>query len=128
MLFRALADAVVALHLGFVAFVVLGGFLALRWRHLVLAHVPAAVWGVAIEVAGWTCPLTPLENALWRRAGGAGYEGSFVEHYILSLLYPQPFPHGLGIALGVFVLVVNAVAYGLLIGRARRAAALRPPC
>jgi Protein of Unknown function (DUF2784) len=127
MAFRALADAVVALHLGFVAFVVLGGFLALRWRHLALVHVPAAVWGVAVELAGWTCPLTPLENWLRGRAGDAGYGGGFVEHYLLSILYPRPFPRGLGVALGAFVLAVNAAAYGLFLARGRRAAARHPP-
>ena len=72
MLYRFLADCVVLLHGAFVAFVVLGGFLAWRWRWVVLAHVPCALWGIAIEYAGWICPLTPLENALRARAGLEG--------------------------------------------------------
>ena len=46
MRYRLAADAVLLGHLGFVLFVVLGGFLALRWPKLAWAHVPAAVWGV----------------------------------------------------------------------------------
>src|SRR5256885_16432412 len=78
MVYRALADCVVLLHAGFVAFVMLGGFLAWRWRAVVWAHVPAALWGAAIEYGGWVCPLTPLENALRAPAGLEGYPGGVV--------------------------------------------------
>ncbi|HWC74800.1 MAG TPA: DUF2784 domain-containing protein, partial [Gemmatimonadales bacterium] len=58
---RLLADAVVAFHALFIVFIVLGGFLAWRWRWVAILHVPCAVWGVLIEYNGWICPLTPLE-------------------------------------------------------------------
>ena len=87
-LFQIGADAVVVLHVCFVLFVLLGGLLALRWPRLTWVHVPAALWGVVIELGGWICPLTPLENALRQRGGSAGYHGDFVEHYILPVLYP----------------------------------------
>src|SRR5438477_12719207 len=100
MVYRALADCVVLVHAAFVAFVMLGGFLAWRWRAVVWAHVPAAVRGAAIEYAGWTCPLTPLENAPRARAGLAGYRGGAVEHYVIPLLQPaaltRPAPGLLG--------------------------------
>src|SRR5207253_3989710 len=88
MLYRLLADCVVLLHVAFVVFVVLGGFLTWRWRGVVWAHVPCALWGIAIEYGGWVCPLTPLENALRARAGLEGYAGGFVEHYVIPVLYP----------------------------------------
>src|SRR2546421_236729 len=72
MAYRLLADAVVLLHTAFVAFVVLGGFLAWRWSRIAWLHVPCALWGAVIEYQGWVCPLTPLENDLRRRAGGGG--------------------------------------------------------
>jgi NhaA family Na+:H+ antiporter len=112
--FRLLADAVVLLHLAFVAFVVAGGFLALRWRRLVWLHVPAALWGVAIELGGWVCPLTPLEQALREAGGGAGYPGGFIEHYLLPVLYPPGLTRAVQLALGLAVLAVNAPAYALL--------------
>ncbi|MDQ2669395.1 MAG: DUF2784 domain-containing protein, partial [Gemmatimonadota bacterium] len=92
MIWRVLADLVVGLHLAFVVFVVLGGLLVLRWPRLALVHLPVAVYGALIEWIGWVCPLTPLENMLRREAGGAGYEGGFVEHYIVPLLYPGQLP------------------------------------
>jgi len=120
MIFRALADAVVVLHAAFVAFVVLGGFLALRWRRLWAVHLPCAAYGLLVEAFGWICPLTPLENALRKRAGEAGYRGGFVEHNLLRLLYPEPFPRSLAWALAALVVAVNAFAYALLVRRAHR--------
>jgi hypothetical protein len=120
MTYHVLADLVVAVHAVFVAFVVLGGFLAWRWRRLVMLHLPAAAWGALIEFAGWICPLTPLENALRLRAGHAGYTGGFIEHYLLSIMYPDDLTRTVQIVLGAVVVAVNAVAYGVLFVRAKR--------
>lgn len=120
MIYRWLADGVVIVHGLFVAFVVLGGFLALRWPRLAWVHVPAAIWGVLIEFAGWICPLTPLENSLRAMAGDAGYAGGFIEQYLLRLLYPGELTPNVRLVLGTFALGVNVVAYSLLIRRARR--------
>jgi hypothetical protein len=123
--YQLLAGLVVILHLLFVLFVVLGGFLVLRWRWLAWIHLPAALWGIGIEWLGGVCPLTPLEIYFRRLGGEAGYTGGFVEHYILPVLYPDGLTPEIEIGLGVLVLVVNAVAYAVLIRRRRRR---RPPC
>jgi hypothetical protein len=115
-----LADLLVVVHAAYVVFVVVGGFLAWRWRTVAWWHVPAAAWGVAVELAGWSCPLTPLENALRARAGGAGYHGGFIEHYVEPLLYPVGLTVPHQIVLGCFALAVNLVAYGVLVRRHRR--------
>src|SRR5688572_19848270 len=120
MFYRWLADAVVVLHGTFVVFVLVGGFLALRWPPLRWIHVPAAVWGVLIEYAGWVCPLTPLENVLRERAGEAGYTGGFVEQYVLRALYPDHLPSSIRWVLGSIVLTVNVAAYVLVWRRTRR--------
>ncbi len=78
---RALADLVLVVHLAFIVFVVVGGVLALRWRWAPLLHLPAAGWGVFVELSGRVCPLTPLENALRHAAGSSGYSGGFIEHW-----------------------------------------------
>lgn len=113
MLFRLAADAVVLTHFAFVLFVVFGGFLVIRWKKLAWVHLPIAIYGAAIEFVGWICPLTPLENHLRRRGGEAGYEGGFVEHYIMRILYPEGLTPSVSIALGVGVVVINVVAYWL---------------
>ncbi len=120
MLYEALANGIVVLHLGFVVFVGVGGFLALRWSWLPWLHLPAAVWGAANELFGWSCPLTPLENRLREAAGGTSYAGGFVEHYLLPVLYPGHLTRGIQIGLGLGVLAINAIAYGLLLARGRR--------
>jgi hypothetical protein len=106
-----LAELVVVLHFCFVLFVLFGGALALRWPKMVWLHLPAAAWGALISFAGWVCPLTPLEKWLRRQGGAAGYEGGFVEHYILPVLYPRGLTHEVQIALGVIVILLNVVIY-----------------
>ena len=118
--YRLAADAVVAAHFGFVLFVLLGGLLALRWRWVVWAHLPAALWGIAIEFAGWICPLTPLENHLRRQAGEAGFSGGFIAHHLLPALYPAGMTRGDQIVLGVFALVVNVLVYWRVLARSGR--------
>ena len=119
MIYRLLADAVVLLHFTFVIFVVLGGFLLQRWPRVAYIHLPAAVWGVLIEFAGWICPLTPLENHLRRLGGEAGYEGGFIDHYIIPILYPGALTRTLQYALGAIALLINILAYVLYFRRRR---------
>jgi len=114
------ADSLVVLHLCFILFVAVGGLLILRWPYLAWAHVPATVWGILVELEGWICPLTPLENSLRRSAGEAGYSGGFIEHYVLPLVYPPGLSRNLQIGLGVALLTINSLAYAILILRYRR--------
>ena len=120
MLYRALADLVLLLHLGFVLFVVLGGLLVLRRAKWAWAHLPCAAWGVLIEFAGWICPLTPLEVHLRVRGGEAGYTGDFIGHYVTALLYPQGLTRGVQVVLGSFALLVNVAVYTWVLSRRRR--------
>jgi hypothetical protein len=119
-LYRLLASAVVAFHGLFILFVVFGGFVAWRWRWVAAIHLPCAVWGMLIEFRGWICPLTPLENSLRARAGQAGYSGGFIEQYLLPAMYPTGLTPRIQTALGSAVLVINAVAYAVLIRRLTR--------
>lgn len=113
MLWRILADLVLLIHLLFIIFVIIGGFLAIRWPGMAWVHLPAMVWGVAIEFAGWICPLTPLENWLLRAGGKAGYSGGFIERYLLPIIYPTHLTPEIQIYLGAAVLFINLIAYGL---------------
>ena len=118
--FRALADATVVLHLGFVLFVVLGGLIVARWRQLAWVHLPATAWAAWVEFADWICPLTPLENWLREQGGGTTYSSSFIEHYLLPILYPESLSRELQWVLGGAVLVINAVAYLVVFQRGLR--------
>lgn len=111
MAYRLLADFVVILHLAFVLFTVLGGLLALRWRWFPWLHLPAAIWGGFVEVTGRVCPLTPLENWLRVSAGGPGYAGDFIEHYLVPIVYPPGLTRDIQLALGTLLVIVNAAIY-----------------
>lgn len=117
MIYRTLADLVLVVHLAFVVFVVLGGLLVLRYPRLAWVHIPAAIWGVLIEFAGWICPLTPLENAFRARGGEAGYGGGFIEHYVLAALYPAGLSREVQFVLGSVVLALNLAVYAVVIRR-----------
>ena len=120
MAWRIAADSVLVVHLAFVVFVVAGGLLAWRWRRVVRVHLAAAAYGVVILVAGFTCPLTPLENALRRRAGQAGYDGGFVERYVVGVLYPGEPPGSVGVLLLVGLIAVNTTLYAVVLRRRAR--------
>ena len=111
MLYNLAATAIALVHLAFIVFVLFGAFLLLKWPRLIWFHLPSAVWGVAIELFGWWCPLTKWENLFLERAGRAGYTGGFVAHYIMPILYPPGLTRQLEIAIGVTVLVVNLAIY-----------------
>ena len=112
MVYRLLTDAVVVLHFAFLAFVVGGGFLARRYRWLIVPHLVAVAWGVYVEATpGLLCPLTPLENHFARLAGTAGYEGGFIEHYLVPIIYPDALTPRAQLGLAVALIAVNVIAY-----------------
>lgn len=127
MAWRVLADVVVWFHLLFVAFAVMGGLLALRWRWMPWLHLPALGWAAFVEFTGRICPLTPLENRLREASGAAGYTGGFVEHYLLPMLYPAALTRELQWTLGAGLLVFNLAVYLLLWWRRRRGRAAHAP-
>lgn len=120
MLERVLADVVVAAHFTFVAFVVLGGLLVLRWPRAAWVHVPAALWGVVVITFGLICPLTPLEQSLRRAGGESGYAGSFIDRYLVPVLYPRELTRSDQVALGLGTAALNLLIYGTALRRRRR--------
>jgi hypothetical protein len=119
MLFRLAADAVLLLHLAFILFALLGAAMAVRWRWILVVHLPVAAWGFFVELTGRICPLTYLENTLRIKAGLSGYTESFVEHYLLAIIYPASLTREIQFALAGVVVVINAAIYGWLFVRKR---------
>jgi hypothetical protein len=127
MAYRLLADVTLLLHLAFVVFVVAGGVLARRRPRLAAAHLLAVAWGVYVSLANEVCPLTPLENWFLERAGDAGYEGGFLEHYVAPVLYPGSLTPRVQRLLGLAVVLVNSAVYAwVLAGRARASRSRTP--
>jgi hypothetical protein len=120
MLARLFADTILLLHFFFVIFAILGGLAVLYKRRVIWLHVPVVLWSSLVNLAGWTCPLTPLENFFHAAAGRAGYKGGFIEHYIEPLVYPSGMPRDFELIAGVSILVWNLVVYAFLIYWQRR--------
>ena len=113
MLYQIAADFVVILHFAFIVFVMGGVFLVFRWRWVIWLHIPAVIWGALIEISGWICPLTPVENSLRKAAGVESYSADFVEHYLLPVIYPAGFSREVFIVIGVAVILLNVILYAI---------------
>lgn len=111
MIYRLLADAVLIVHLAFILFVIAGAVLVAWRRALLLPHLAAVAWGAGIELTGAVCPLTYLEVDLRALAGQAGYQGGFIDHYLLPLIYPAGLGPELQWWLAGGVIAVNALLY-----------------
>jgi hypothetical protein len=112
MLFRLLTDTVVIVHFAYLAFVVGGGFLVRRYRWLIVPHLLALAWGIYVEaMPGMLCPLTPLENHFARLAGAEGYEGGYIEHYLVPIIYPDGLTPTAQRWLAMALIAVNVIAY-----------------
>ena len=114
MFYRLAAETVLLLHLAFIAFALLGAAIAARWRWLILVHLPAAAWGFFVEITGRICPLTHAENYLRIRAGQSGYAESFIEHYLLAIIYPAGLTREIQLVLASVVVLINVAIYAWL--------------
>ena len=119
MLHRLAADAVLAAHFAFIAYVVLGGVVVVRWPRTAFLHLPAAAWGAFVELTGRGCPLTEWENVLRMRAGESGYGESFIEHYVLPLVYPGQLTRTHQLWLAALVVAINVAVYAWVLQKRR---------
>lgn len=110
-MYRLLADLVVVIHLALIVYGLLGGLLFFWRRWLIIFHLPLAVWISLIEFFGWICPLTPLENSLRLAGDEAGYDGGFIEHYLLPIIYPPSLTRHVALLLGLVALGLNLLIY-----------------
>jgi Protein of Unknown function (DUF2784) len=108
------ADIVLIIHTLFIVFVIFGGLFVLKWHNVMWGHIPCAIWGVFIELFGWICPLTYLENYLREIGGASPYESSFIQHYLLPVIYPPGLTTDIQILLGVIVIVINLIIYSIV--------------
>ena len=117
MFYRLSAESVLLLHLFFIAFVLFGALLAVRWRWIVAVHLPAAAWACFVELANRICPLTYAENYFRNRANQSGYSHGFIEHYLLPVIYPAGLTQRIQFMLAGVVVLTNALIYGWLLRR-----------
>lgn len=111
-----MAWAVVILHLAFLLYQMLGALLGLVSRVWLVPHLAVVAWGVGIVVVQGSCPLTGLEKELIERAGGTPYEGSFLDHYLFGILFPDG---AQAVVYGAHLVVIIAT-YAYVLARLRR--------
>ncbi len=119
MAYRLQADMLVFLHFAFILFVLFGGLIVLWRRWVAWLHLSSVAWGVLVEFKAWVCPLTPWENALRAKAGEFWYGGGFIEHYLVSLIYPIGLTPRIQVCLGFIVLALNIGIYAYVATRLR---------
>lgn len=115
MIYSILADIVVTIHFLFIVFAVVGGLFIFKWWWIMYPHILSAFWAAMVITMGWICPLTPLENQLRRAAGQQGYDGGFIEHYLIPIIYPAGLTREIQIALGIGVVLLNLIIYSMVI-------------
>ncbi|CQD20874.1 hypothetical protein BN000_05054 [Mycobacterium europaeum] len=107
----------VGMHLAYLAYLPVGGFLALRWPRTITLHRAAVAWGVAVVTLELPCPLTALESWARRRAAMNPLPATgFVDRYVEGLFVPS----GRVGAAQFLAFVSAAVSWGLFAGRVSR--------
>src|SRR5690606_30770899 len=113
MSYRSAAHLVLLGHFAFVICAVCGAVVVLSVPALFRVRVPVVIWSSLVNLASWTCPLTPLEQGLRARAGRTGYEGGFIQHYVGRAVYPRGMPRQMELIAGVSVLAWNIAIYAV---------------
>ena len=111
MIYRILADTVIIVHFLFILFVLFGALLIFLHKRWLYVHLPAAIWGIIIEIKAWVCPLTPLENWFRQQAGSEIYAENFIEHYLSLIIYPPFLTPDIQIFFAAAVFIINFFIY-----------------
>jgi hypothetical protein len=118
-MYSLLSDLVMAVHFGWIVFLLGGLVLALKWPLTALFHLAGLVFALIINLTGWYCPLTDLEIYLAEKAAGGSVEGGpFLTRLLEKLIYPE-LDEGLVRVAAVIWCLLNLAGYALLARRLR---------
>ena len=101
-------------HLIFILFVIFGGMLFFIFSKIVYIHVPSLLWGIYIEFTNSVCPLTYLENWFLYKGELSTYSNDFMNKYLFPIIYPEGLTNEIQIYLGISLIVINILIYGLI--------------
>ena len=114
-MFEILANITLVIHITFVLFVIFGSLLFFVTPKVIYLHLPSLVWGSYVEFSGSICPLTYLENWFLYQGNLTTYSNSFIQNYILPIIYPKNLSSELQIYLGTALIIINIIFYLLII-------------
>ena len=111
------ANLILIIHFTFVLFVVFGALLFFASVKIIFIHIPALIWGSYIELTNSICPLTYLENWFLHTANLTTYSEGFIQNYLVPIVYPMSLTKDLQIYLGITLIVVNIIIYGVIFNK-----------
>jgi hypothetical protein len=114
-MYESLATLTLIIHFLFIIFVIFGGLLFFVRKWMILIHLPALIYGIYVEFTQSICPLTYLENFLLQKAKLTTYSTSFIQNYLVPIIYPINLTKDIQINLAVALIILNAVIYTVVV-------------
>ena len=114
-MYELAANLTLIVHFAFILFVVFGALLFFVTTKIIFIHFPALIWGSYIELTNSICPLTYLENWFLHKANLTTYSEGFIQNYLVPVVYPEGLTKDLQIYLGITLIVINILIYGLIL-------------
>jgi hypothetical protein len=84
-----MAACVLFVHAAYIACVIFGAFFTRGRPRFAALHVATLGYGVIVEIFGFWCPLTELEEWLAVLGNLPAYRGPFLLHYLDAVVYPD---------------------------------------
>ena len=113
-MYEFFANLTLITHLIFILFVIFGGLFFFIFSKIIYIHIPALLWGIYVELTNSICPLTYLENWFLYKGGLTTYSNDFINNYLFQIIYPKGLNAEIQIYLGISLLVINILIYGLI--------------
>ena len=114
-MYESLATLALIIHFLFILFVIFGGLLFFIKKWVILIHLPALIYGIYVEFTQSICPLTYLENFLLQKAKLTTYSTSFIQNYLVPIIYPINLTKDIQINLAIALIILNVVIYGAVV-------------
>ena len=113
-MYELFANLTLIAHLIFILFVIFGGLLFFIFSKIIYIHLPALLWGIYIELTNSVCPLTHIENWFLYKGELTTYSNDFINNYFFPIIYPEGLTTDIRIYLGILLIVINILIYGLI--------------
>ena len=113
-MYEFFANLTLITHLIFILFVIFGGLFFFIFSKIIYIHLPALLWGIYVELTNSICPLTYLENWFLYKGELTTYSNDFINNYLFQIIYPKGLNAEIQIYLGISLLVINILIYGLI--------------
>ena len=119
-MYEIAANLILIVHFIFILFVVFGALLFFASTKIIFIHIPAFIWGTYIELTNSICPLTYLENWLFQKANLTTYSESFIQNYLLPIVYPANLTKDIQTYLGITLIAINIAIYVFIFNKLKK--------